>query len=135
MTQETTVRERSGRAFVITHGVLLAIHLLGTFGVLLCAVVQNGDPGGFLDPGLDRLGDPKDSMPSNPILLWVLGLPYAIGVYVRPLPVIGLVIAMVALVAARGRSPKAAGFAIVWAALTVVAYTPYGSALHSWLLD
>jgi hypothetical protein len=42
MTQATAVRERPGRAFVITQSALLAVHLLGTFGVLLCAVVAGG---------------------------------------------------------------------------------------------
>ncbi|GIE34346.1 hypothetical protein Ait01nite_073910 [Actinoplanes italicus] len=135
VTRVTTAGARPGRGLLIAQYVLLAVHLAGTFGVLLCAVVQSGDWGGFLDPGLERLGDPKDSMSSNPILLWALGLPYTISVYVRPLPVIGLVIALFALVAARGRSPKAAFLTVVWTVLTVLACTPYGSAIHNWLLD
>lgn len=60
----TQVRDTvGGRVALWTQGVLLVAYLIGGFGVLVLAVVQTGDAGALLDPGLDRLGDPKDSMP------------------------------------------------------------------------
>ncbi|MDR6321634.1 hypothetical protein [Actinoplanes couchii] len=108
------------------HGVLVAVYLVGQFGSLLCAVLATGDWGALFDPGLDRLGDPKDSLPSGP-MLWVVGLPAAFVIYVWFLPLIGFVLALF--------RPRSRRWMLVWALLTLLIFSPYGSALHRWLID
>ncbi|MFC7529241.1 hypothetical protein [Actinoplanes sp. GCM10030250] len=95
----------------------------------------------MLAPGLERLGDPKDSIPVigpdsvwNP-LFWLVALPHAIVVYFPQLPLVGLALAGIALVMAGGRSTRAVAWAVVWVALTVLAFSPFGEMLHQWLLD
>lgn len=110
----------------VLHAVLLAVYLTGLFGTLICAVLATGDLGALLDPGLDRLGDPKDSLPSGP-MMWVIGLPAAFVIYVWFLPLIGFVLALF--------RPRSWRWMLVWAVLTLLIFSPYGSELHRWLLD
>lgn len=130
-----------GRPLTITLWVLLAIYMVGMFLILIFAVIRSGDYGAFLEPGLDRLGDPMDSVPSlgpetwwNP-LPWLLVIPYVSVVVFQPFPVAGLLFAVSSLLAARGRSVRAAAWTAVWVALTVLTYSPYGWAIRYWLLD
>jgi hypothetical protein len=145
MTQSTadpgTGRRRPGRALTIALWVLLALYLIGTLLTLIVAVVRSGDYGALLAPDLERLGDPKDSVPVigpgevwNP-LFWLVALPHAVVLYFPQLPVVGLVLAGIALVRSGGRSLRAVAWAVVWVALTVLAFSPYGEVLHLWLLD
>ncbi|SNY28822.1 hypothetical protein [Paractinoplanes atraurantiacus] len=134
-------RRRSARPLTVALWVVLGIYLIGTFLTLTVAVVRSGDYGALLAPGLERLGDPKDSIPVigpesvwNP-LFWLVALPHAIVLYFPQLPVVGLTLAGIALVVARGRSVQAAAWAVVWVALTVLAFSPFGETLHNWLLD
>lgn len=111
----------------VAQAVLLIIQLVGLFGALICAVVATGDYGAVLAPGLDRLGDPKDSLPDSPVGLWAIGVPMAILIYVWFLPVIGFILALV--------RPRSVRWALFWAAMTVLVFSPYGSQLRYWLLD
>ncbi|MFF5084134.1 hypothetical protein ACFY36_44405 [Actinoplanes sp. NPDC000266] len=132
---------RPARSLTFALWVVLAIYLIGTLLTLTVAALRNGDYGALFAPGLERLGDPKDSIPVigpdsvwNP-LFWLVALPHAIVVYCPQLPVVGLVLAGIALVVARGRSLQAAVWAVLWVTLTVLAFSPFGEMLHQWLLD
>ncbi|MET0416101.1 MAG: hypothetical protein ABW022_08780 [Actinoplanes sp.] len=134
-------RRRPSRLLTVALWVVLAIYLIGTLLTLTVAALRSGDYGALLAPGLERLGDPKDSIPVigpdsvwNP-LFWLVALPHAVVVYCPQLPVVGLALAGIALVVARGRSSRAAAWAVVWVALTGLAFSPFGEMLHQWLLD
>jgi hypothetical protein len=124
---------------------LLSLYLLGGFGVLLLAVVRSGDWGALLAPGLDRLGDPKDSIPfgwesaTNPFA-WIFGIGRVTAMLVVPVVVLGVLLGGFTLAAARrdgdNRRLRRALLAIgVWLVLAAVAFTPYGGHLHTWLAD
>ncbi len=125
---------------------LLAMYLIGSFGLLLVAALHVGDLPAVLDPGVERLGDPKDSLPPvgpysvwNP-LVWVFGLGRVLAMFVYPLAFVTLTLGAVALLQTwRVRDRKAFGRLVVstgvWCALAVLALTPYGTQLHAWLLD
>ncbi|MFJ8581101.1 hypothetical protein [Micromonospora sp. NPDC093277] len=135
-----------GRVVASAQVLLLAACLVGSFGVLLVAALHVGDFPAVLDPGLERLGDPKDSLPPigpdsawNP-LLWVFELSRASAMFVYPLAFVALVFGLAALVRTwRVGDRKAFKWLVVstgtWLALTALAVTPYGTQLHVWLLD
>ncbi|GIE75384.1 hypothetical protein Aph02nite_13340 [Actinoplanes philippinensis] len=124
---------------------LLALYLLGGFGVLVLAVVRSGDWGALAAPGLDRLGDPKDAIPfgwdsmTNPFA-WIFGIARLTAMLVVPVVTLGVLLGGFAVAGARrdgdGRRLRRALLAIgVWLALAAVAFTPYGGDLHTWLAD
>ncbi|MEU8264079.1 hypothetical protein AB0C02_26080 [Micromonospora sp. NPDC048999] len=134
------------RAVLSAQMLLLAFCLIGSFGVLLVAALHTGDLLAVLDPQLERLGDPKDSLPPvgpdspwNP-LLWVFELGRVVAMFVFPLAFAALVLGVVALARTRWIGDrKAFGWlaisTAVWFALAALALTPYGTQLHVWLLD
>jgi len=148
MTETTRVRAPSSGARVVftVQVALLAVYLIGSLGLLLCAMNRTGDSAAFFHPGVERLGDPKDAIPpigpdstSNP-LVWIFGLSRVIAIFVRP-----LALAMTALGTAflatswragnrRAVHLVAAGTA-AWLAVGALSLTPYGDALLGWLLD
>ncbi|GIF30025.1 hypothetical protein MB27_07930 [Actinoplanes utahensis] len=130
-----------GRALTVVLPVLLAIQLIGMFAALLTAAVETGDYAGILDPTLERFGDPKDSIPPigpaalwNP-LLWIFGIPHSLVVLIPPLPFLGVLLGVLSLAAAGGRSVRAALWTAVFVGLTVLTYSSYGDVLHAWLID
>ncbi|PWU44388.1 hypothetical protein DLE60_10170 [Micromonospora globispora] len=124
----------------------LAVYLVGSFGVLLVAALHIGDLPAVLDPRLERLGDPKDSLPPagpdtawNP-LVWVFGICRAVAMFVYPLAFVTLVLGLAALLHAwRTGDRKTFGWLVIntgaWFALAALALSPYGTQLHGWLLD
>jgi hypothetical protein len=135
-----------GRVVVSAQLLALAMCLVGSFGVLLAAALHTGDLPAVLDPGLDRLGDPKDSLPPagpdsawNP-LLWVFGLSRAVAMFIYPVAFVALVLGVASLVRTwRIGDRKGFGRLVigtgVWLVLALLALTPYGTQLHRWLLD
>ncbi|MFG3603762.1 hypothetical protein [Micromonospora chersina] len=125
---------------------LLALLLIGSFGVLLAAALRTGNLSAVLDPGLERLGDPKDSLPPagpdspwNP-LLWLFEIGRVVAIFVYPVAFVALLLGAVALVRTRwvGGRKVFRWLAIgtgLWLALTALALTPYGTQLHVWLTD
>ena len=125
---------------------LLAVYLVGSFGVLLVAALHTGDFPALLDPRLERLGDPKDSLPPagpdsvwNP-LVWVFGVSRVVAMFVYPLVFVALVLGVASLIHIwRTGDRKAFGWLVLstgmWFALSALALTPYGTQLHGWLLD
>lgn len=133
------------RLLGVAQFLLIALYLLGGFGLLLLAVVRSGDWGALLAPGLDRLGDPKDSIPfgwdsvSNPFA-WIFGIARLTAMLVVPVAAVGVLLAGFAVASGRrdgdGRRIRRALLAIVlWLALAALAFTPYGGSLHTWLAD
>ncbi|WP_433795164.1 hypothetical protein [Actinoplanes sp. CA-252034] len=128
-----------------TQFLLLALYLLGGFGVLVLAVVRSGDWSALPAPGLDRLGDPKDVIPfggdsiANPFV-WIFGIARLTAMLVVPVATLGVLLGGFTVAAARrdgdGRRLRWALLAIgVWLVLAAVAFTPYGGDLHTWLAD
>jgi hypothetical protein len=133
------------RLLGVAQFVLLTLYLLGGFGVLVLAVVRSGDWGALLAPGLDRLGDPKDSIPlgwdsaTNPFA-WLFGAARLTAMLVVPVAALGVLLGGFAVAAARrdgdGRRTRRALLAIgIWFLLAAIAFTPYGGNLHTWLAD
>ncbi|MEU4427162.1 hypothetical protein AB0F81_41615 [Actinoplanes sp. NPDC024001] len=131
-----------GRVAVWAQWVLLVAYLLGSLGVLLFAVAQTGDAGALLDPGLERLGDPKDSLPDsvwNP-LAWLLGISRVVAMLVVVVAPVALLLGLVAVAGSRRVGDRKvfrwslAGTA-AWLLVLVVALTPYGRQMTTWLLD
>jgi hypothetical protein len=135
-----------GRVVVSAQLLLLAVCLIGSFGVLFLAALHTGDLPAVLDPGLERLGDPKDAIPPagpdawwNP-LAWVFGISRVFAMFVYPVAFVALVLGVASLVGTWrtgdrkgfGRLAIATG---VWLMLALLALTPYGMQLHHWLLD
>ena len=122
-------------------GAALVATLAGSLGVLVAAVLRTGDTGALLAPGLDRLGDPAESLPAqwNPILwVMVVGIPLAYFVY--PVGVIAVLAGVALLIyAGQDRDWRTVAWTAVvtvsWLVVTVVAATPYGRELHRWILD
>src|SRR3954454_7636843 len=130
---------------------VLVVYLIGSFGLLLSAMNHTGDYGAFFHPGVERLGDPKDAMTpigpdsmGNP-LVWIFGLSRILAFFVRPLA-LALTVLGVAFLAASWRSGnwrtgnwravrRVAGSTAAWLGVGVLALTPYGASLLSWLLD
>jgi hypothetical protein len=164
MTQAVEDRATSAGArvvFALLSAVLVVVSI-GSIGLLLSAAARAGDLGAIFHPGLDRLGDPKDSMSpigpdsaSNP-LVWIFGLSRVAAFFVRPIALLATAAGIVALIPAwltRNRaSAKPTGAnpagvrsrrAIVWLGsitgawmvVAAISFTPYGAALLGWLLD
>ncbi|MEV6302782.1 hypothetical protein AB0M02_25440 [Actinoplanes sp. NPDC051861] len=138
------VAERSLGSRVLVWGqwVLLAAFLLGSFGVLIMAVVQTGDAGALFDPRLERLDDPKASMPDsvwNPFA-WIVGIARLVAMLVFVAGIAGVILGVVAIARSRHVGDRAgyrwslAG-TVAWILVLILMLTPYGRALHSWLLD
>ncbi|MEH0935438.1 hypothetical protein [Micromonospora psammae] len=135
-----------GRVVVSVQLLLLAVCLVGSFGVLLVAALRTGDLPAVLDPGLERLGDPKDSLPPagpdslwNP-LVWVFEISRMVAMLVHPVAFVTLVSGVASLVRTwRIGDRKTFGWLVIgtamWLALAVLALTPYARQLHGWLLD
>lgn len=136
---------RHGRLLDAAQWALLGMYLLGSFGVLLLAAARTGDWGALADPGLERLGDPKDSLSpgadsvANP-LVWILGVARVVAMLVVPAAVLGVLLGGFAIAAGRRdgdrrRITRAGLFIGAWLLLVAVAFTGYGGKLHGWLLD
>jgi hypothetical protein len=148
VSREDQVRTASlgGRVVVSAQLLLLAVYLVGSFGVLLVAALRMGDLPAVLDPRLERLGDPKDSLPPvgpdsvwNP-LAWVFGISRAVAMFVYPLAFLTLILGVASLIRTwQTGDRKGFGWLVistgVWVGLAALALTPYGTQLHRWLLD
>jgi hypothetical protein len=138
-------RAGGGRLKYTAQWALVALYLLGSFGVLLLAVIRSGDWGALLDPGLERLDDPKVSMTAGWDSIWnplafVLAIARLTAMLVVPVAAVGVLIAGSTLVtAARARDWPGIGrsllLIVVWVGLFALAFTPYGGQLHTWLAD
>ncbi|MBQ1024555.1 hypothetical protein [Micromonospora sp. C95] len=148
MGQQVRVRPFSlgGRVVLAAQLLALTATLVGSFGVLLAAALRAGDLSALLDPGLARLGDPKDSLPPvgpdsvwNP-MLWVFELSRVVAMVVQPLAAVALLLGLVSLARTWQTGDRstfrwlAIGTAL-WCATAVLSLTPYGMQLHHWLLD
>lgn len=112
----------------------------------MAAAIRVDDPGALLHPGLERLEDPKLSIPPagpdsvwNP-LIWIFGLSRVAAMFVYPLAFVALLLGVAALAGARREGDRWAYRAAVvvtaaWLLVVVVALTPYGGSTHAWLLD
>ncbi|GIE87662.1 hypothetical protein Are01nite_41420 [Actinoplanes regularis] len=139
-------RSTTGRAVVATQLVLLIAYLTGSYGILIIAAVRAGDLGAVVHPFLDRLGDPKDSIPGigpeslwNP-LIWFVGACRLIALLIFPIGFAMLSFGAATLVQAwrRGDRRMSTWLAVltgIWLALTILATTTHGMHLTGWLAD
>ncbi|WP_436529882.1 hypothetical protein [Actinoplanes sp. HUAS TT8] len=135
----------TGRAVVWTQLALLIAYVIGSFGILILAAAHAGDAGAILHPGLERLGDPKDSMNLGPDsvwnpLVWIVGICRLIAWFIYPLGIAMLLFGGATLVRAwrlgdRRTFSRLAVLTAIWLILIIVAVTPYGEDLTRWLLD
>ncbi|GAA4586998.1 hypothetical protein BJY16_008093 [Actinoplanes octamycinicus] len=135
----------TGRAVVGVQLGLLVAYLIGSFGILIMAAVRADDLGAVLDPGLERLDDPKASMAIGPDslwnpLVWIVGACRLIAWLIYPLGIAMLLFGLATLVPAvrSGDRRSTVGLALlsaIWLGLLLLAATSYGQALTSWLLD
>jgi hypothetical protein len=141
----TRRRAAGGRTRYAGQWALVGLYLLGSFGVLLLAVIRSGDWGALLDPGLERLDDPKVSMTAGWDSIWnplafVLAIARLTAMLVVPVATIGVLLGGSSLViAVRARDRRGIGrsllLIVVWLGLFALAFTPYGGQLHNWLAD
>ncbi|MBY8874373.1 hypothetical protein K7640_21310 [Micromonospora sp. PLK6-60] len=143
---QVSAASRGGRVVLSAQLLLLVMCLIGSFGVLLVAALRVNDLPAVWDPGLERLGDPKDSLPPvgpdsvwNP-LLWVFELGRVVAMFVYPVAFLTVILGAAALARARrvGDRKTFGGLVVgtgAWVALAVLALAPYGTQLHRWLLD
>ncbi|GGN71925.1 hypothetical protein GCM10010112_39660 [Actinoplanes lobatus] len=140
-----TRRSVGGRLGDAAQWALIGMYLLGSFGILVLAVVNSGDVGALLDPGLDRLDDPKVSVPlgwdsaANP-LVWIFGVARLTAILIVPVAAFGVILGGLSAAAARRAGDRRRlNFAllriVVWVVLFAVAFSPYGEQLHIWLAD
>jgi hypothetical protein len=132
-------RSAGGRVLVGAQWTLLVACLIGSLGTLLLAAIRTGDYGALLAPGLERLGDPKDSLPDS-VLFWVfvpgLFLSYFIFVVGFATVFFGLGMLMHTWqVGDRVTFRRLFTSTTAWVLLTAAAITPFGTDLHRWLLD
>ncbi|MFF0379092.1 hypothetical protein [Actinoplanes missouriensis] len=132
-------RSAGGRVLVWTQWTLLATCLIGSLGVLLLAAIRAGDPGALLAPGLDRLGDPKDSLPDS-FLAWIFVPGMFVSYFVYAFGFVTVFFGLGMLmhtwqVGDRATFRRLLRSTAAWVALTAAALTPFGGTLHSWLLD
>ncbi|MFI1988575.1 hypothetical protein [Actinoplanes sp. NPDC020271] len=135
----------TGRAVFWTQFALLIAYLIGSFGIVILAAVHAGDLGAVLHPGLDRLGDPKDSMLIGPDsvwnpLVWIVGICRLIAWFVYPLGFAMLLFGAATLVHTWGLGDRRtftriAVLTAIWLILIILAASPYGTGLTTWLLD
>jgi hypothetical protein len=131
---------RTGTRSLWAQGVLLGACFLGSGGILLAAAVHHNDFGAVFDPRLERLGDPKDSIPAFLPLAWLLSICRLAAWSVFPLAFVALLVGVAALIRTRQARERGmfAGVLVVTAVWTVVAgvaLSPYGRNLQNWLLD
>jgi predicted lysophospholipase L1 biosynthesis ABC-type transport system permease subunit len=143
---QVVLTSRGSRTVLWAQLLILTLLLIGSFGVLLSAALHNGDLPAVLDPRLERLGDPKDSLPPvgpdsslNPLLwLFEIGRLTAMLVYVVALFTLAFGVFAV-LRSWHTGDRKAFRWLVVSTAvllaLVVLFVTPYGRDLHIWLLD
>ncbi|GIJ09500.1 hypothetical protein ACFFMR_20915 [Micromonospora andamanensis] len=148
MSQQVRSRPFSLGGRVVLAGQLFALTaaLVGSFGVLLAAALRAGDPRALRDPRLERLGDPKDSLPPvgpdsawNP-LLWVFELSRVVAMLVPLVAAVAVLLGLVSLgrtwrVGDRSAFRWLAVGTALWCVTALLALTPYGTQLHHWLLD
>ncbi|WP_229073447.1 hypothetical protein [Actinoplanes sp. DH11] len=135
------MRERSlgARLILWAQWFLLVACLVGSLGVLVMAAVRAGDPAALVDPGLERLGDPKDSLPDSPlVLLLVPGM--FVGYFVFASGFVAVLFGLGALMHTWNLGDRATARRLIfstgaWVLLTAAALTPFGDQLHRWLLD
>ncbi|WP_127507183.1 hypothetical protein [Actinoplanes solisilvae] len=142
----TRPQRTGGRRALTVQVFLLAVCFVGSIGLLTVAAVRAGDPGALLHPGLERLGDPKESIPPigpdalwNP-LVWIFGWGRVAAMLVYLVAFVALILGLAAIAGARqegDRRARRAAIAVtaIWLLVVVTALTPYGGSLHSWLLD
>jgi hypothetical protein len=123
-----------------TQLVALAACLIGSLGIVTLAVMRTGDAGGFLDPQLTRLDDPKISFPPFAPLAWLVDLCRVAAWSVVPLAALTLLAGLVALIRTRRAGDRAmflrvAVVTAAWILVVAVALSPYGRQLNTWLLD
>lgn len=107
--------------------------------MLALAAVRAGDPGALLAPGLERLGDPKDSLPDSALsLVFVPGILVAYFVFPAGFVTVFFGLGMLMhtwqvgdRVTFRRLLVSTGG----WVVLTAAALTPWGDGLRTWLLD
>ena len=104
-------------------------------------MLRTGDTGALLAPGLERLGDPAESLPAawNPIL-WLMVPGILLAYFIYPVGVTAVLSGVSLTIYTRSVHDRkvftgAAVVTTLWLAVTVVAATPYGRDLHRWLLD
>lgn len=126
--------------------IFLVAYLFGSFGILLAAALHQDDLAVVFDPRLERLGDPKDSPPVigpdsvwNP-LAWVFGIARIVAFMIYPLAVLMLPLGVLGPLRTRYLGDRKTFHLItvtttIWLALAVLAVTPYGGHLLTWLLD
>src|SRR3954447_5152900 len=100
-----------GRVVFWSQLIALLVYLIGSYGILLSAAIHRHDLGALFHPGLDRLDDPKVSVPivgpdsaGNP-LVWVFGLSRVFAFFVYPLAVVALTLGALGLLSTRRRDP------------------------------
>ncbi|BBH68733.1 hypothetical protein ACTI_54180 [Actinoplanes sp. OR16] len=132
-------RSAGGRALVWAQWTLLVACLAASIGVLLLAAFRAGDLGAVLAPGLERLGDPKDSLPGSGLAwLFVPGLFVAYFIYVIAFVAVFFGLGMMMhtwQIGDRATFRRLVRSTVAWVLLTAVAITPFGTDLHRWLLD
>lgn len=128
-----------------TQFALLIAYLIGSLGILILAAARVGDLGAVLHPGLERLGDPKDSMLLGPDsvwnpLVWIVGICRFIAWFVYPLGIAMLIFGVATLTHAarlgdRRTLVRVGVLTAIWLILIILAATPWGGGLTTWLLD
>jgi hypothetical protein len=123
-----------------TQLVVLAACAIGSLGIVTLAVIRTRDAGGFLDPQLTRLGDPKASFPAFAPLAWLVDLCRVAAWSVVPLAALTLPAGLVAVIRTRRAGDRAmlvrvAVVTAAWILVVAVALSPYGRQLNTWLLD
>ncbi|MBB2946792.1 hypothetical protein FB565_006560 [Actinoplanes lutulentus] len=132
-------RSAGGRVLVWAQWTLLVVCLISSFGVLLLAALRANDLGAVFDPGLDRLGDPMDSLPEAPLVYgFVPGMFVAYFIYPVAFVTVFFGLGMVMHTWQVGDRETLRGLLKstgAWVVLTAGALTPFGTQLHQWLLD
>ncbi|MEU4695149.1 hypothetical protein [Actinoplanes sp. NPDC023714] len=132
-------RSAGGRLLVWLQWTLLVACLISSFGVLLLAAARAGDFGAVLAPGLERLGDPKDSLPGSGLAwLFVPGMFVAFFIYAFGFVTVFFGLGMLMHTWQIGDRATFRGLlwsTAAWVLLTAAALTPFGTDLRRWLLD
>ncbi|KUL29999.1 hypothetical protein [Actinoplanes awajinensis] len=137
---------KPGRAVVWVQVAFLIAYLTGSFVVLILAAARADDLGAILHPGLERLGDPKDSLPGvgpdslvNP-LVWIFAGCRLIAWLIYPIGIAMLLLGAATLAHTwrsgdRRTFLRLAVLTVIWLILIALAASPYGNDLLRWLLD
>jgi hypothetical protein len=132
-------RSAGGRVLVWAQWSLLVVCLIGSLGALLLAVIRTGDHGALLAPGLERLGDPKDSLPDS-ALVWVFAPGIFVSYFIYAFGFAAVFFGLGMLmhtwqIGDRVTFRRLFASTAAWVLLTAAAITPFGTDLHRWLLD